>query len=175
MNFGKPASILNPVIKLIREKEVQEKLQKMRENFNINKYLEKEKEEGVNIDFLGRRRSYLDFLQYTEKGHNFKDFLEENGNNINFNENNGNKHRKSKIHESNNNLNISDNKSKLEDIIEDKFKDNVSFLSSDSNLTVDKNISLGDINLLPKDIKEMAIFVNSSTTKESIKKKCSSQ
>ena len=58
----------------------------------------------------------------------------------------------------------------MEDIIEDKFKDNISFLSSDSNLTVDKNISLGDINLLPKDIKEMAIFVNSSTTKESIKK-----
>ena len=172
VNFGKPASLLNPVIKLIREKEVQEKLQKMRENFNINKYLEKEKEEGVNTDFLGRRRSYLDFLQYTEKGHNFKDFLEENENNIsnNYNENNGNKYRKSKIHESNNNLNISDNKSKLEDIIEDKFKDNVSFLSSDSNLTVDKNISLGDINLLPKDIKEMAIFVNSSTTKESIKK-----
>ena len=54
----------------------------------------------------------------------------------------------------------------MEDIIEDKFKDNVSFLSSDSNLTVDKNISLGDINLLPKDIKEMAIFVNSSTTKK---------
>ena len=65
---------------------------------------------------------------------------------------------------------ISDNKSKLEDIIEDKFKDNVSFLSSDSNLTLDKNVSLGDINLLPKDIKEMAIFVNSTTTKESIKK-----
>ena len=58
----------------------------------------------------------------------------------------------------------------MEDIIEDKFKDNISFLSSDSNLTLDKNVSLGDINLLPKDIKEMALFVNSTTTKESIKK-----
>ena len=38
------------------------------------------------------------------------------------------------------------------------------------NLSIYKNVSSGDINLLPKDIKEMAIFVNSSTTKESIKK-----
>ena len=70
VNFGRPASILNPVIKLIRDQEVQEKLRKMRENFNLNKFLEKEKEEGVNTDLLGRRKSYLDFLQYTEKGNN---------------------------------------------------------------------------------------------------------
>ena len=143
----------------------------MRENFNLNKFLEKEKEEGVNTDLLGRRKSYLDFLQYTEKGNNFHDFLNENEINLDNNQNSQNKYKKSRILESNNNLTISDNKSKLEDIIEDKFKDNVSFLSSDSNLTLDKNVSLGDINLLPKDIKEMAIFVNSTTTKESIKKK----
>ena len=171
VNFGRPASILNPVIKLIRDQEVQEKLRKMRENFNLNKFLEKEKEEGVNTDLLGRRKSYLDFLQYTEKGNNFHDFLNENEINLDNNQNSQNKYKKSRILESNNNLTISDNKSKLEDIIEDKFKDNVSFLSSDSNLTLDKNVSLGDINLLPKDIKEMAIFVNSTTTKESIKKK----
>ena len=175
VNFGRPASILNPVIKLIRDQEVQEKLRKMRENFNLNKFLEKEKEEGVNTDLLGRRKSYLDFLQYTEKGNNFHDFLNENEINLDNNQNSQNKYKKSRILESNNNLTISDNKSKLEDIIEDKFKDNVSFLSSDSNLTLDKNVSLGDINLLPKDIKEMAIFVNSTTTKESIKKKSSSQ
>ena len=40
----------------------------MRENFNLNKFLEKEKEEGINTDFLGRRKSYLNFLHYTEKG-----------------------------------------------------------------------------------------------------------
>ena len=171
VNFGRPASILNPVIKLIRDQEVQEKLRKMRENFNLNKFLEKEKEEGVNTDLLGRRKSYLDFLQYTEKGNNFHDFLNENEINLDNNQNSQNKYKKSRILESNNNLTISDNKSKLEDIIEDKFKDNVSFLSSDSNLTLDKNVSLEDINLLPKDIKEMAIFVNSTTTKESIKKK----
>ena len=55
--------------------------------------------------------------------------------------------------------------------INDKFENNVSFLSSDSNLSLDKNnISMDDINLLPKDLKEMIIFVNSTTTKESIKK-----
>jgi hypothetical protein len=47
---------------------LQEKLQKMEENFNVNKFLEKEKEEGINTDFLGRRKSYLNFLHYTEKG-----------------------------------------------------------------------------------------------------------
>ena len=40
----------------------------MEENFNVKKFLEKEKEEGINTDFLGRRKSYLNFLQYTEKG-----------------------------------------------------------------------------------------------------------
>ena len=169
VSFGRPSSILNPVIKLMREKEVQDKIQKMRENFNLDKFLEKEREQGVNTDFLGRRRSYLDFLQYTEnKRENIENYLEGKK---------GNKNNKVKLNKkltilsSNNNLSISENKSKLEDIIEDKFKDNVSFLSADSNLTVDKNnISMGDIQLLPKDIKEMTIFVNSSTTKESIKK-----
>ena len=129
VNFGRPASILNPVIKLIREQEVQEKLQKMRENFNLNKFLEKEKEEGVNTDLLGRRKSYLDFLQYTEKGNNFHDFLNENEVNLDYNQNSQNKYKKSRILESNNNLTISDNKSTLEDIIEDTCQDHVSFLS----------------------------------------------
>ena len=67
--------------------------------------------------------------------------------------------------------NKSDKKSKLEDLIEDKHKDEISFLSSDSNISLDKNnISLDDIELLPKDLKEMTIFVNNTTTKESIKK-----
>ena len=177
VSFGRPASILNPVIKLMRDKEVQEKMQKMRDNFNLNKFLEKERLEGVNTDFLGRRRSYLDFLQYTEsieKNKDMKNFEKENENEKD-NKNNINKQNKIRkiatISESNKNFSISENKSRLEDLIEDKFKDNVSFLSADSNLTIDKNnISMSDINLLPKDIKEMTLFVNKSTTKETIKK-----
>ena len=135
VSLGKPASILNPVIQLIREKEVQEKLQKMREHFNINKFLEKERETGVNTDFLGRRKSYLDFLQYTEKKEDLRNFLNKNEDNRITNEKKSNK-KLNITTNSYNNISISEKKSKLEDIIEDKFKDNVSFLSSDSNLTV---------------------------------------
>ena len=167
VNFPRPSSILNPVMKLIRDREVQEKLQKMRENFNLDKFLEKEREEGVNTDFLGKRKSFLDFLQYTESENNIENFDAK--------EKNKTTKPKSQIKKlktvSSNNMSYSENKSKLEDMIEDKCKDNVSFLSYDSNLTVDKNnISMSDINLLPKNLKEMTIFVNSSTTKETIKK-----
>ena len=207
--FGKPSSVLSPVIKLMRENEVQEKLKKMRENFNLKKFLKKEKEEGLNIDYLGRRKSYLDFMQYTEKKQDIKSYLEENelDNDLNkFNKKNKKKNFNdlnslsiSGYQSENKSENKSDNKSEnksesksvsksvsksgnksrvnadknsnLEDIIEEKFKNNVSFLSSDSNLSLDKNnISMDDINLLPKDLKEMTIFVNSTTTKESIKK-----
>jgi hypothetical protein len=178
VKFSRPSSILTPVLKLIQDNKVQEKLQKMRENFNLNKYLKKEKEEGLNTDFLGRRKSYLDFLQYTEKQQDIKTYLKE-----------GQKNEKKKskkslmINNDINNISLLSGKSnnsdmekkskqsKLEDLIEDKHKDEISFLSSDSNLSLDKNnISLGDINLLPKDLKEMTIFVNNTTTKETIKK-----
>lgn len=63
-----------------------------------------------------------------------------------------------------------DTKSNLEEMIENKYQTNISFLSRDSNLTIDKNISLDDINILPNEIKEMNIFVSTATTKETIKK-----
>ena len=178
VKFNRPSSILTPVLKLIQDNKVQEKLQKMRENFNLNKYLDKEKEEGVNTDFLGRRKSYLDFLQYTEKQKDIKTYLKEGQ------KNEVKKSRKNlMINNDINNISLLSGKlnnsdierkskqSKLEDLIEDKHKDEISFLSSDSNLSLDKNnISLDDINLLPNDLKEMTIFVNNTTTKESIKK-----
>ena len=169
VKFKRPSSILAPALKLIQDNKVQEKLQKMRENFNLNKYLEKEKEAGLNTDFLGRRKSYLDFLQYTEKQQDIKNYLKEP--------------KKYEVKKSNKNLMINDinnisimsgyksEKSKLEDLIEDKHKDEISFLSSDSHLSLDKNnISLDDIQILPSDFKEMEIFVKNTTTKESIKK-----
>ena len=63
-----------------------------------------------------------------------------------------------------------DTKSKLEEIVENKYQTNISFLSRDSNLTMDKNISLDDIKILPNEINEMNIFVSTATTKETIKK-----
>ena len=186
VNFNKPKSILAPVINLIHNREIQEKMQKIRENFNLNRFLEKEKDQGTNVDYLGRRKSYLDFLQYTEKKIDYKNYIEQELENKNIKSDKKNK-KKEKNYEininiddsfninnnniSNNNISMLEKKSRLEEMIEDKYQDNVSFLSYDSNLTIDKdNISLDDINLLPKEMKEMKILVNSATTKESIKK-----
>ena len=60
--------------------------------------------------------------------------------------------------------------SNLEEMIENKYQNSISFLSRDSNLSMDKDISLDDINFLPNEIKEMKIFVSTATTKETIKK-----
>ena len=184
VDFRKPSSILTSVIDLKKDKEIQDKLNKMRKQFKLDKYLEKETERGVNVDKLGRRKSFLDFLQYTEKEKNLNDFLEEEKfNKINKKEKNVFEllNRKNEDEEKNNKSNsfITDsekdknkslNKSNLEEMIEDKYKNNISFLSRDSNLTINSNLSLDDINILPKEIKEMNIFVSTATTKETIKK-----
>ena len=184
VDFRKPSSILTSVIDLKKDKEIQDKLNKMRKQFKLDKYLEKETERGVNVDKLGRRKSFLDFLQYTEKEKNLNDFLEEEKfNKINKKEKNVFEllNRKNEDEEKNNKSNsfITDsekdknkslNKSNLEEMIEDKYKNNISFLSRDSNLTINSNLSLDDINILPKEMKEMNIFVSTATTKETIKK-----
>ena len=190
VDFRKPYSILIPIIDLKKDKEIQEKLDKMRKNFKIDKYLEKETERGVNVDALGRRKSFLDFLQYTEKEKKLEKFLEEEGiNKMNKQQKNGfdllkkknedeekNNKSNSSFSDSEKNKNKSldkshfDQKSRLEEMIEDKYQNNISFLSRDSNLTMDNDISLDDINILPKEMKEMNIFVSTATTKETIKK-----
>ena len=206
VEFNKPYSILTSVINLKKDKEIQEKYKKLRKNFKLDKYLEKETEKGINVDLLGRRKSFLDFLQYTEKKKNLKDYLEEekmDKNEKEIKEKNIlellNKNRKEeekqigreslesdsekdndsqsksqidliKKSKSNKNVNTYNNRSKLEEIIEDKYQNDISFLSRDSNLTMDKNISLDDINILPKEMKEINLFVSTATTKETIKK-----
>ena len=205
VEFNKPYSILTSVIDLKKDKEIEEKYNKLRKNFKLDKYLEKETERGINVDSLGRRKSFLDFLQYTEKKKNLEDYLEEDKNEISdknvfklLNKNKKEEEEKIRrdslvsdsekdnesqsqsqsqsqnhnegIKKSNNNINNYNNKSRLEEMIEDKYQNNISFLSRDSNLTMDKNVSLDDINILPKEIGEMNIFVSTATTKETIKK-----
>ncbi len=194
VGFKRPYSILTSVLDLQKDREIQSKLNKMRENFKLDKYLEKETNRGVNVDLLGRRKSFLDFLQYTEKKKNLNDYIKEEKTNIK-NENEKNifnlLNKKNLENEKNNdselNKSISENdnsqsfnksdmdkKSKLEEIIEDKYQNNISFLSRDSDLTIDKNVSLDDIKLLPNEMKEMNIFVSTATTKETIKKNLNS-
>ena len=188
VEFKRPYSILTSVLDLQKDREIQEKMNKLRNQFKLDKYLEKEAHRGVNVDSLGRRKSFLDFLQYTEKKKNINDYLKEvkeekekikkkKEENIFYllNRKPTNKENvKDFDNESNKSDDINrtqtDKKSKLEEIIEDKYQNNISFLSRDSNLTIDNNVSLDDINLLPHEMKEINIFVSTATTKETIKK-----
>ena len=189
VEFKRPHSILTSILDLQKDREIQEKLKKMRKQFKLDNYLEKESNRGVNIDSLGRRKSFLDFLQYTEKKKNINDYIKEikeenerlkkkKENNI-FNLLNRKQTHKENEKGSDNGSNKSfndisrsqtDKKSKLEEIIEDKYQNNISFLSRDSNITIDKNVSLDDIDLLPHEMKEVNIFVSTATSKETIKK-----
>ena len=194
VEFKKPYSILTSILDLQKDREIQSKLDKMRKNFKIDNFLEKEKKRGVDIDGLGRRKSFLNFIKYTEKKSNLNDYLKDldkGKSKIEMKEEELEKNKKAKkIFELMNenkkeendksNLDMSgfdninkkdfDTNSKLEERIENKYQTNISFLSRDSNLTMDKNISLDDINILPNEIKEMNIFVSTATTKETIKK-----
>ena len=186
VQFKKPYSILTSIMDLQKDREIQDKLDKMRKRFKLDLYLQKEEERGVNVDGLGRRKSFLDFLQYIEKKQNLNDYLkEEEINEKNQKEKNIfdmlNKNKRiNKDENVKNNLSLSEennksnidfeNKSNLEERIEDKYQNNLSFLSRDSNLTLDKNISLDEINLLPKEIKELKIFASTAVTNDAIKK-----
>ena len=192
VEFKKPYSILTSVINLKMDKEIHEKLDKMRQKFKLDKYLQREAEKGVNVDSLGRRKSFLDFLQYTEKKQNLNDYLIdgkksdaktkkkikldldknekfEKNKKQNYSDNSDSESNKSKSLNKSYISNI-EKKSRLEEMIENKYQNNISFLSHDSNLTIDNDISLDDINILPKEMKEEKLFVSTSTTKETIDK-----
>ena len=185
VQFKKPSSILTAILDLQKDKELQNKLDKMRKKFKLDKFLEKEKENGIDVDGLGKRRSFLNFLKYSQKKTNLNDYL------IEEKEKEKRKHEKEVFDLINKNknedkkednksyLNLTveeDNKkskneaSNLEEMIENKYQTNISFLSRDSNLSLDKGISLDDINFLPNEIKEMKIFVSTATSKENIQK-----
>ena len=194
VEFKKPYSILTSIIDLQKDSEIQNKLDKMRKNFKLDNFLKKEKKKGVDVEGLGRRKSFLNFIKYTERKSNLNDYLKDLGKDKHkdeikdeeleknnktkkifelMNENKKEENDKSNLDMSefdNVNKKDFDTKSNLEEMIENKYQTNISFLSRDSNLTIDKNISLDDINILPNEIKEMNIFVSTATTKETIKK-----
>ena len=76
----KPHSFLPDLLKLKNDREVQEKLEKMREKFNLERFLERnitiEESENVN----GRRHSYLNFLQNIQDKRNYNEIFKGIGN-----------------------------------------------------------------------------------------------
>ena len=78
VNFGRPRAILSSILELKNDAEIQAKLNKLRNKFNIHNFLRKQGKKGNNLKHIGRRRSFLKFLEYTDKPDDFDQFLEEN-------------------------------------------------------------------------------------------------
>ena len=78
VNFGRPRAILSSILELKNDAEIQAKLNKLRNKFNIHNFLRKQGKKGNNLKNIGRRRSFLKFLEYTDKPDDFDQFLEEN-------------------------------------------------------------------------------------------------
>lgn len=79
VEFKKPYSILTSIIDLQKDSEIQNKLDKMRKNFKLDNFLKKEKKKGVDVEGLGRRKSFLNFIKYTERKSNLNDYLKDLG------------------------------------------------------------------------------------------------
>ena len=76
VNFSRPRAILSSILELKNDAEIKVKLDKLRDKFNINEFLRKEARKGNNIKNVGRRKSFLNFLEYTNKPDDFEIFLE---------------------------------------------------------------------------------------------------
>ena len=200
INFGRPRVILASILELKNDEEIKNKLDKLRNNFNIPNFLRKEGRKGTNLKNVGRRKSFLNFLEYTNKPEDFEEFLEKNNKNIYKKESNSRKISKrenkdlkedkkisesSQISDSDNY--ISDDKSSdssvynnlalinnpRETIKKNKYDtigENTSFLSKDLHLSIDENVSVGDINLIPNEIKEPVDLLSHELQKENLNK-----
>ena len=139
INFVKPSSLLNSIIKLNNEKDIQIKRKRMQDKFNLNNYLNKEKKKGTNLKNIQRRRSFLKFLKYTQEPKMIDDNIIED--NIDNNQNNN----------SNSFLDLNNDNS---------FNQESSILSSDSYLSmVEGNLSINDIDLIPQEIEERKVKI----------------
>ena len=202
VNFSRPHTILASIMKLKNDTEIQAKLNKLRNKFNVNNFLKQQDKKGNNLNNIGRRRSFLKFLEYTNKPDDFKEYL-------NSNKNKDIKTKEIKIKEekkteedkkiSENNQSQLSNKNRSRNSIsflsEDKsssssvynnltlinqpeenkqvfntLNDNTSFLSKDSHISIDKSVSIGDIDLIPNEIKEPVDLLKNELQKENLTK-----
>ena len=132
INFYKPSSILAPIINLKNDKEIQKKLKKMQDKFNLKSFLKKEKFKGTNMTHIGKRNSFLKFLKYTQEPKNLEDYIFKSKRSGSINDS------ISENNDSNNNSNNNESSS----------------LSADSYLSLDGNLSINEIDLIPQEIKE---------------------
>ena len=167
VNIFKPSSILGSVIKLKNDKEIQIKLKKMQNKFNIRSFLKKEKNKGTNINNVGKRNSFLEFLKYTQEQDNLQNFNFSlrgscSSNIFSFNKT---------ISESNN-FEDNSNNNKGIDLISstNENNDGISLFSSDSYLSINENLSLNEIDLIPQEIKENNIVKINTIESENISK-----
>ena len=70
VDIPKPTILLPEIMKLKGDAIIQAKLEAMRKHFNINDFLQKQANQGVPITSLGRRKSFLNFLQYNQEKEN---------------------------------------------------------------------------------------------------------
>ena len=172
-SFQRPRTILSSVLKLKDDVQMQKKLKKLRDKFNLDNFLKNQEKRGTNLKNVGKRKSFLQFLQYTAEPDNLQDYLKNNSNNLNIDENkisnemNSNTNDNLIESERNNNFDevlsneeIKNNREANEEIKnnrEDEYgynNANISFLSRDSHISIDQNVSMNDINLIPEEIKE---------------------
>ena len=111
--------------------------------FNLKKYLKKEVEKDNEFLNKDRRKSFLGFLEYAQFQKELKDLDE-------------------LIKKESDNENSLNNNPSIDN--------NLHFLSEDSYLSRNNNVSLDDIELLPKNIKEKKIYENEYLIHENIRK-----
>ena len=184
VDFMRPKNILASIIKLKNDEEIQTKLNKLRNQFNINSFLKKQAKKGNNIKNVGRRKSFLNFLEYVNKPEDFEEYIKNKDNELTFRKREDNDEKQNiitpvyeekKVTENNqessssslfdekssesiiyrNNDNLSLMKpSKESNQAMNTINSNTSFLSKASHISIDQNVSVGDIDLIPQEIKE---------------------
>ena len=75
VDIPKPTILLPEIMKLKGDAIIQAKLEAMRKHFNINDFLQKQANQGVPITSLGRRKSFLNFLQYNQEKENMDELF----------------------------------------------------------------------------------------------------
>ena len=165
VSFQRPKAILNSVLKIKDDVLIQKKLKRLRDKFNLDNFLKKQKSRGTNLKNVGKRKSFLKFLQYTSEPDNLEEYIKNNNNNLNIDENNISNEMNSNTNdnliesERNNFLDLLNSNEESKDNREEEYgfnKANISFLSHDSHISIDQNVSMNDINLIPDEIKEGA-------------------
>ena len=174
VNFDRPKSILNSILKLRNDSILEKKLKKLRDKFNLNHFLKKQaKKEAINKK-IGRRNSFLNFLQYTQEPENFDNYiLNSSANNLDISENinNINSSNSKEINpKKSGNLFESINDNNLMSINGENIGNNNSLLSKDSHLSIDQNVSMNDINLIPAELKENVNFFGHTMNAENLNK-----